>query len=114
MTISVAHAERMLYVLSCEGDEQDEDGYACIVIARRTETMENIENATLRGLTSEEQRMIRKNASGDDVFCGTAADAEMIARGACDRDDEWSPEAVEEAIVLAQTSWSINAGSVQA
>lgn len=59
-----------------------------------------------RDLSDAERSAIRANARGENVFCGTEADAETIARGACDRDAEWSEDAANEAVRIAQTAWN--------
>lgn len=58
-----------------------------------------------RALTDEERAAIRENARGEYVYCGDDASALTIARGACDRDEEWSEDARREAIEIARAAW---------
>lgn len=58
-----------------------------------------------RGLTEGERVAIAANARGEDVYCGDDAGALTIARGASDRDSEWSDEATVEATAIARRAW---------
>ena len=59
-----------------------------------------------RALTDAERAHIAANARGDNVYCGSDAAAEQIARGACDHDAEWGEDARLEAIRTARGAWS--------
>ena len=61
-------------------------------------------NKDIRHLTDDERARIRENASGEHVYCGTDADAWIVASGACDQSDEWNEDARDEAIEIARNA----------
>ncbi len=56
-------------------------------------------------MTALDRMLVRANAAGEYVYCGTYHDARTIVRGAVSSED-WEEDEEDEAIALAMRVWA--------